>query len=119
MLTQAIFEIATPTPTPANAPDTRTQVGEAAAQEKLRASLKTVPLTLRAVLGGAELTKAELTGLRRGDVIRLDTLIRQDLTVWLKDREFFSARAGICGKHLAIQITGRGAQQMAKEAEEA
>ncbi len=117
MLTQAIFKIAAPTP--ANAPDTRTQASESAAQEKLRASLKTIPLTLRAVLGGAELTKAELIGLRPGDVIRLDALIRQDLTVWLKDREFFSARAGICGKHLAIQITGRGAQPSAKEAEQA
>ena len=107
------------TPGPRSATHTRTPAGEDAAHEKLRASLKTVPLTLRAVLGGAELTKAELTGLRRGDVIPLDTLIRQDLTVWLKDREFFSARAGICGKHLAIQITGRGAQQSAKEAEQA
>lgn len=118
MSTQALFKITTPKLTSAaNASDTRTQVGEGAAQAQLQASLKTVPLTLRAVLGRAELTKAELTGLRRGDVIRLDTFIRQDLTVWVRDREFFSARAGTSGKHLAVQITGREAPESANEAE--
>ena len=77
------------------------------ARERIRTSMKQVPLTVRAVLGSAELTIAELTNLRAGDVVQLDTLAKQDLTVWVKDREYFCARAGTSGKRLALQVTGQ------------
>jgi len=87
------------------------------ARDRMRTSMKTIPLTLRAVLGGAELTIAELTSLRQGDVIQLDTLAKQDLTVWVKDREYFYGRAGTAGKRLAIQITGRNGKKLEEEEE--
>jgi flagellar motor switch protein FliM len=85
------------------------------ARERMRTSMNTIPLTVRAVLGSAELTIAELTNLRPGDVVQLDKLAKQELTVWVKDREYFYARAGTAGKRLALQITGKCGAKLDEE----
>ncbi len=77
------------------------------ARDRIRSSIQQIPLTVRAVLGSTELTISELTSLRAGDVVQLDTPAKEALTVWVKDREYFHARAGISGKRLAVQVTGQ------------
>lgn len=79
------------------------QPDEAVRERNLR-GVQQLPVMVRVVLGGADLTVSELLGLNPGDVIRLDTLVRDDLTVCVDEREQFRGRVGTVGKRLAVQI---------------
>ncbi len=79
------------------------QPDEAVRERNLR-GVQQLPVMVRVVLGGADLTVNELLGLNPGDVIRLDTLVRDDLTVCVDEREQFRGRVGTVGKRLAVQI---------------
>lgn len=75
-----------------------------ALRQKTLNGLRQLPVQLRVVLGDAELTMSELIGLRPGDVIRLDTSLRQKLTVRVGDRARFRGHVGTVGNRLAVQI---------------
>lgn len=77
-----------------------------AVRERTVRGVHHLPVVLRVVLGGAELTVSELLGLQPGDVIRLDTKTRDELTVCVGEREQFLGRAGLLDNHLAVQIAG-------------
>lgn len=80
------------------------QRADETARQLAAAGLQQVTVPVRVVLGTAELTFAELTGLRPGDVIRLDASVRQDLPVRVGDRTQFRGRVGTVGNRLAVQI---------------
>jgi flagellar motor switch protein FliM len=63
-----------------------------------------LPLELRAVLGRAEFALDELTSLRVGDVIALDSRSPDPIEIFLGDRFFCRARAGLAGQHVALEI---------------
>ncbi len=75
-------------------------------RERTVKGVQQLPVILRVVLGGAELTVQELLGLGPGDVIRLDKKAREDLTICVGEREQFLGRAGILDGRLAVQIAG-------------
>ncbi|MBL8055357.1 MAG: flagellar motor switch protein FliM [Anaerolineales bacterium] len=75
-----------------------------AVRERTVRGVHNLPVILRVVLGGADLTVSELLGLQPGDVIRLDTKTREDLVVCVGEREQFLGRAGIMDGRLAVQI---------------
>jgi flagellar motor switch protein FliM len=79
--------------------------GDDTARQQAAESLHQVNVPVRVVLGHAELTVAELIGLRPGDVIPLDTPLRQDLAVRVGDQVRFRAQAGTVGSRMAIQIS--------------
>lgn len=69
-------------------------------------NLHHVHLPIRVVLGRAQLTLAEVMDLQEGDVIRLDTLIKDHLIVEVADNERFAGQVGRVGNRMAVQITG-------------
>jgi flagellar motor switch protein FliM len=67
--------------------------------------LQEVPVAVRVILGMADLTIGELVGLKLGDVIPLDTPVRQQLTVRVAERTRFRGQPGTVGNRIAIQIS--------------
>ena len=52
------------------------------------------------------ITVQELLDLAVGDVLQLETGVNEDLPVLIGQREKFYCKPGLCGKRLAVQITG-------------
>jgi flagellar motor switch protein FliM len=68
-------------------------------------SISLVNLTMRVMLGTAEITFSDLSNLKPGDVIPLDTPLHQELPIYVADRLCFKANIGKMGNHMAAQIT--------------
>ncbi len=75
------------------------------ARKIISENLSQVLLPVRVVLGTTQVTFAQLTRLKPGDVIPLQTPIQADLPIYVAEHQCFLARPGRLGKHLAIQIT--------------
>lgn len=75
------------------------------ARRVISENLTQMLLPVQVVLGSAQITFAQLTRLKPGDVIPLETPVQADLTVYVAGRACFMARPGRLGKHLAAQIT--------------
>ena len=75
-----------------------------ATRQRSITGLQQVTVPLHVILGTAELTVAELTDLRPGDVVRLDASVRQDLPVRVGSKVRFRGRVGTVGNRLAVQI---------------
>lgn len=73
--------------------------------DRIKRQLERSHLTVSALLGGAEMSIGELLRLGRGDVVRLETPVVQDLVVMVGGRPKYRARPGIHRSRLAIQIT--------------
>jgi flagellar motor switch protein FliM len=67
--------------------------------------LQEVPVPVRVILGMTQLTIGDLVGLKLGDVIPLDTPVRDQLTVRVAERTRFRCQPGIVGNRMAIQIS--------------
>jgi flagellar motor switch protein FliM len=68
-------------------------------------NLQQVKLPIRIYLGVVDLSVKEITNLKVGDVLTLDTSIKQDLPVRVSDKVRFFAKVGRVGKKVAAQIT--------------
>lgn len=75
-------------------------------REKVMQNMQRVTLPIRVPLGQAELHLREILNLAVGDVIQLDTSIREPLVVEVARRKRFTGRVGRSGRNLAIQISG-------------
>ena len=73
-------------------------------QERLD-QLDRVLAPVRVVLGRADVSLREVTNLHEGDVLRLDTPVKDDAVVFVGDRPKFLGRPGLLGKRRAIQLT--------------
>lgn len=71
------------------------------------------PVTVSAELGHAELRLGEFLSLERGDVIRLDRLASDELTVKVGGRPTFRAVPGTAGGRLALRVTGVSVEEEA------
>jgi flagellar motor switch protein FliM len=69
-------------------------------------NLHQVGLPVQVILGSAQLTMNEVMNLDEGDVIRLDTLIKEHLVVQVAEQERFTGQVGRVGNRMAVQITG-------------
>ncbi len=63
-----------------------------------------VPLTVQ--LGSSEVGMEELLQVQPGDVIRLDSLVNQELDILVGGQRKFKGRPGLVGQRVSIQITG-------------
>jgi flagellar motor switch/type III secretory pathway protein FliN len=66
-----------------------------------------VPVELRALLGRADFSLDELSSLRIGDVIALDRRAEDPVEVFIQERPFCQARAGMAGQTVAIELIGK------------
>jgi flagellar motor switch/type III secretory pathway protein FliN len=69
-----------------------------------------IPVELRAVLGSANLTLDELTGIQKGDVIPLMRRVEEPLEIVIDGRTQFYARTGLAGESVALEIVAPPAE---------
>lgn len=79
-------------------------VDSAITPEMIGERLGEVPLELRAVLGRADFSMDELASLRVGDVIALSRRQNDPVEIYLDDRPFYRARAGLSGQTVALEL---------------
>ncbi len=72
----------------------------------LERKIECTKIPVRAVLGGAVLTVADVVELQAGDVIQLDTNVNQDLKVYVGDIYKFNARPGVKKNRVSAKVTG-------------
>jgi flagellar motor switch protein FliM len=68
-------------------------------------SLAHVTIPVRVFLGNSKITFSQLSQMKPGDVIPLNTATNEDLPVFVADQTCFKARIGKVGNHMAAQIT--------------
>ncbi|GAP07918.1 MAG TPA: flagellar motor switch protein FliM [Anaerolinea thermolimosa] len=76
------------------------------ARQAAMASVSRVMLPIRVILGNASLSLREVVELQVGDVIQLDTGLRDQLVVLVSGKKQFTGKVGRSGNHLAVQVTG-------------
>ena len=74
-------------------------------RQKVLANMYQVKLPFVVTLGRTELTLKELLELKAGDIVQLDTSVKDDLKVTVADRERFEVQIGKIGNRLAAQVT--------------
>ena len=72
----------------------------------LETKIEYTKVPLKAVLGNATLTLADVIELQPGDVIQLDTRVNEELKVYIGDLYKFKARPGVKKNRMSIKITG-------------
>ena len=71
----------------------------------LRARIEKARVNLSAVLGQASINLGDLLELQKGDVIQLDTSIKNDLPIMVGSKQKFLGRPGVVGSKMAVEIT--------------
>ena len=74
-------------------------------QEHLEALVKRVSVPLRAVLGASSVSVNDFMNLQVGDIIRLDSEVGSDLTVYVGNIKKFTAVPGSSKDKYAVQVT--------------
>lgn len=75
-------------------------------KKALETKVEYTKVPVKAILGNAVLTVADLVEIQPGDVIQLDTRVNDDMKVFIGDLYKFKARPGVKNKRMAIKITG-------------
>lgn len=74
-------------------------------QEHLEALVKRVSVPLRAILGTSSVSVNDFMNLQMGDIIRLDSEVGSDLTVYVGNIKKFAAVPGSSKDKFAVQVT--------------
>ncbi len=74
-------------------------------EEYVEALIKRVDVPVKAVLGKTSISVTDFVNLQRGDIIRLDTEVEQDLTVYVGNIKKFTALPGTSREKNAVRIT--------------
>ena len=74
-------------------------------QEHLESLVKRVSVPLRAILGTSRISVNDFMNLQLGDIIRLDSEINNDLTVYVGNIKKFTAVPGSSKEKYAVQVT--------------
>jgi flagellar motor switch protein FliM len=69
-------------------------------------NLSLVNLPLRVILGSAKVTLKDISSMKPGDVLVLDTPVKQDLNIQIASENRFKGKIGRSRNRLAVQITG-------------
>ena len=75
------------------------------AGDEIRRQIEKVELPVVVNLGTANVSVRELLGLQKGNVIKLETLTKQELQVFVGGKPKFKARPGRVGRTLGVTIT--------------
>lgn len=74
-------------------------------EEYIEALIKRVDVPVKAVLGKSNITVNDFVNLQVGDIIRLDTEVEQDLTVYVGNIKKFTALPGSSKDKYAVRVT--------------
>lgn len=74
-------------------------------EEYVEALIKRVDVPVKAVLGKTNISVTDFVNLQRGDIIRLDTEVEQDLTVYVGNIKKFTALPGTSRDKNAVRVT--------------
>ncbi len=74
-------------------------------EEYIEALVKRVDVPVKAVLGKTSISVNDFVNLQRGDIIRLDTEVEQDLTVYVGNIKKFTALPGTSRDKNAVRVT--------------
>ncbi len=74
-------------------------------EEYVEALIKRVDVPVKAVLGKTSISVTDFVNLQRGDIIRLDTEVDQDLTVYVGNIKKFTALPGTSREKNAVRVT--------------
>ncbi len=74
-------------------------------QEHLESLVKRVNVPLRAILGTSSISVSDFMNLQIGDIIRLDSEVGSDLTVYVGNIKKFTAVPGSSKEKYAVQVT--------------
>ena len=74
-------------------------------EEYIEALIKRVDVPVKAVLGKTSISVADFVNLQVGDIIRLDTEVEQDLTVYVGNIKKFTALPGTSREKNAVRVT--------------
>lgn len=74
-------------------------------EEYVEALIKRVDVPVKAVLGKTHISVSDFVNLQRGDIIRLDTEVDQDLTVYVGNIKKFTALPGTSRDKNAVRVT--------------
>jgi len=77
---------------------------ESGREERL-VQLDRISAPVKVMLGSARVSLGEVLNLEEGDILRLETSVKQDAVVFVGDRPKFLGRPGLMGKRRAIQLT--------------
>lgn len=73
--------------------------------DTIEAVISRAPMPVKAVLGKSTISVNDFLGLQRGDIIRLDTKVDEELNVYVGNIEKFTALPGASGDNYAVRIT--------------
>ena len=74
-------------------------------EEQIESLIKRVDAPIRAVLGKSQVSVNDFLGLQVGDIIRLDTKVDEDLSVYVGNIKKFTALPGASGDNYAVRVT--------------
>lgn len=74
-------------------------------EEYIEALVRRVDVPVKAVLGKTSISVTDFVNLQRGDIIRLDTEVEQDLTVYVGNIKKFTALPGTSRDKNAVRVT--------------
>ena len=73
--------------------------------ETIEALIARAPMPIKAVLGNSSISVNDFLGLQVGDIIRLDTKVDEDLSVYVGNIKKFTALPGASGDNYAVRVT--------------
>ncbi len=73
--------------------------------DTIEALISRAPMPIKAVLGNSVISVNDFLGLQRGDIIRLDRKVDEELNVYVGNIKKFTALPGASGDNYAVRIT--------------
>ncbi|MBO5523266.1 MAG: FliM/FliN family flagellar motor switch protein, partial [Roseburia sp.] len=73
--------------------------------ETIEALISRAPMPVKVALGNSTISVNDFLGLQRGDIIRLDTKVDEELNVYVGNIKKFTALPGATGDNYAVRIT--------------
>lgn len=73
--------------------------------EKIEALISKAPMPIKAALGNSTISVNDFLGLQRGDIIRLNTKVNEELNIYVGNIKKFTALPGAAGDSYAVRIT--------------
>lgn len=73
--------------------------------DRIESLISRAPMPIKAILGNSKISVNDFLGLQRGDIIRLDTKVDQELSVYVGNIKKFAALPGASGENYAVRVT--------------
>lgn len=73
--------------------------------DRIESLISRAPMPIKAILGNSMISVNDFLGLQRGDIIRLDTKVDQELSVYVGNIKKFTALPGASGENYAVRVT--------------